>query len=82
MRRVAIDNISTMTLSAVLRGELVRPELLISLLEEFMDLLSVLFEHTTDVHPDHLRGQLGDKYEGLSAEELENGLDFLEDLLR
>lgn len=51
--------------------------------KEIMRLKSIkIYAFGLYVHPDHLRGQLGDKYEGLSAEELENGLDFLEDLLR
>lgn len=36
----------------------------------------------TDVRPDHLRGQLGDKYKGFTAEELKDRPDFLDDLLR
>lgn len=38
--------------------------------------------NTTDVQPDHLRGQLGEKYKGFTAEELKNRPDILEDLLR
>lgn len=34
------------------------------------------------VRPDHLRGLLGDKYKGFTAEELKNRPDFLDDLLR
>lgn len=34
------------------------------------------------VQPDHLRGQLGEKYKGFTAEELKNRPDILEDLLR
>ncbi|KAG0607844.1 hypothetical protein M758_8G059300 [Ceratodon purpureus] len=34
------------------------------------------------VRPDHLRGQLGDKYKGFTAEELKDRPDFLDDLLR